>query len=111
MANYPAELVGRQRLADGREITIRPIRAEDAGMEQEFVRHLSGEARYKRFMGSVSELPEDELRYLTEIDYGTHMALIATVPGANGEVEIGVARYVTDAAMTSCEFAIVVDDA
>jgi acetyltransferase len=111
MATYPAELTRHRRLADGREITIRAIRAEDAGMEQEFVRHLSDDARYKRFMGAVNELPEDELRYLTDIDYETHMALIATVPGANGEVEIGVARYVTDAAMTSCEFAIVVDDA
>ena len=35
MADYPAELVRTRRLFDGSEVLIRPIRAEDAAMEQD----------------------------------------------------------------------------
>lgn len=108
---YPAELVERQVLADGRAITLRPIRASDAGMEQEFVRHLSSDARYRRFMGTLRELPERQLRALTDIDYSRDMALVATVEHDGAEEEIGVARYAADDSGQSCEFAIVVADA
>ncbi len=111
MARYPAELVETRRLADGRTISIRPIRASDAGMEQDFVRHLSSDARYRRFMGTLRELTAKQLHELTEIDYERHMALVATIEHDGAEEEIGVARYITDAAGRRCEFAIVVADA
>ena len=38
---YPSHLVQRLTLGDGTAVTIRPIRPEDAGLEQEFVRNLS----------------------------------------------------------------------
>ncbi|HKJ86888.1 MAG TPA: acetate--CoA ligase family protein, partial [Gammaproteobacteria bacterium] len=50
---YPSELGGRFQLADGTEITIRPIRPEDAEIEQEFVRNLSEESKYFRFMRTL----------------------------------------------------------
>jgi DNA-binding response OmpR family regulator len=34
MADYPAHLARQRRLADGRAVTIRPIRAEDEAAEQ-----------------------------------------------------------------------------
>lgn len=110
MTHYPAELVETLRLADGREVTIRPIRPADAGMEQDFVRHLSSDARYRRFMGTLRELPEQQLHDLTDIDYERHMALVATIVRDGREEEIGVARYITDTSGTRCEFAIVVAD-
>ena len=79
MADYPVELVRTRTLFDGRQVTVRPIRAEDAVMEQDFVRHLSPDARYSRFMGSLRELPPGKLKYLTEIDYEKHLALVAVV--------------------------------
>lgn len=45
MADYPSQLVTHCVLFDGSQITIRPIRCEDSGMEQEFVRHLSAVVR------------------------------------------------------------------
>jgi len=111
MAEYPQELVQSHRLSDGTEIVIRPIRAEDAQMEQAFVRGLSEDSRYNRFMGQLRELPSRKLQYLTEIDYDCHMALIATVQREGREVEIGVARYVVTPGSDSCEFAIAVGDA
>jgi acetyltransferase len=96
---------------DGTPVTIRPIRPEDSGMEQEFMRHLSEDSRYFRFMGSVRELPPKKLKFFTEIDYDRHMAFVATIAREGKELEIGVARYVATENAGSCEFAVTVDDA
>ncbi len=110
MADYPAELVRTRYLFDGSEVLIRPIRAEDAAMEQDFVQHLSPESRYRRFMSTLNELPPGKLKYLTEVDYVRHLALVAVVRQGENEVEIGVARYVAGPSGTDCEFAIAIDD-
>ena len=94
MADYPAELISQRYLFDGTPVTIRPIRADDKPMEQEFVQHLSADSRYKRFMSTLKELPPGKLKYLTEIDYVRHLALVAIIRRADQDVEIGVARYV-----------------
>ena len=111
MADYPAELVRQRVLFDGSPVTIRPIRAEDAPLEQDFVQHLSADSRYKRFMSTLKELPPGKLKYLTEIDYVRHLALVAIIRRTDQEVEIGVARYVAGPAGDECEFAIAIDDA
>jgi len=111
MAEYPAELTRTCRLFDGTLLTIRPIRPEDAAMEQAFVRHLSPDSRYYRFMESLRELPPRKLEELTAIDYQRHMGLVGTVSEAGREVEVGVARYVVGTDPRRCEFAIAVDDA
>jgi acetyltransferase len=92
-------------------VTLRPIRADDAPLEADFVRRLSTESRYKRFMGTVRELPQAKLAYLTNVDSVHHVALAATVNRAGQEALVGVARYVVDAAGCACEFAVAVDDA
>ena len=111
MSDYPQHLVHPHRLFDGTEVVIRPIRPEDAEIEQAFVRGLSDDSRYNRFMGQLRELAPRKLQYLTTIDYDRHMALIATVQRDGREAEIGVARYVVTPGSESCEFAIAVDDA
>ncbi|HET9699736.1 MAG TPA: GNAT family N-acetyltransferase [Burkholderiales bacterium] len=108
---YPGELVRRHCLLDGREVTVRPIRPQDKQIEQDFVRGLSSETRYYRFMEHLRELSPKKLRHFTEIDYDRHLALIAVVPDDGGEAEVGVARYVSEPGTTICEFAIVIDDA
>lgn len=110
MADYPAELISQRYLFDGTPVTIRPIRADDKPMEQEFVQHLSADSRYKRFMSTLKELPPGKLKYLTEIDYVRHLALVAIIRRTDQEVEIGVARYVAGPQGDDCEFAIAIDD-
>ncbi|MDT8439751.1 MAG: bifunctional acetate--CoA ligase family protein/GNAT family N-acetyltransferase [Wenzhouxiangellaceae bacterium] len=108
---YPAELVGEYRLKDGRTLTVRPIRPEDATIEQEFVRNLSDESRYYRFMQTVNELTPQLLARFTQIDYDREMALIAVLEHDDGrEQQVAVARYTVDPDETSCEFALTVDD-
>jgi acetyltransferase len=107
---YPAHLVAKVQLHDGTDIIIRPIRPEDAEIEQKFIRELSSEAKYFRFMSSLQELTPDMLVRFTQIDYHNEMALIAVKQTGHNEEEIGVARYVTNLDKKSCEFALVVSD-
>ncbi len=111
-ANYPRHLEQRLRLRDGTEITIRPIQPEDAPRELAFVHALSNESRYFRFLDSLRDLSPQMLTHFTHIDYHNHLALVAVTGDDPAAVaQLAVARYVVDADMQGCEFAIVVADA
>ncbi|MEW8029690.1 MAG: bifunctional acetate--CoA ligase family protein/GNAT family N-acetyltransferase [Candidatus Thiodiazotropha sp.] len=107
---YPVNLVNHTQLPNGTNIVIRPIRPEDADLEQTFTRQLSDEAKYFRFMSSIQELTPEMLTRFTQIDYHNEMALIAVTEDNNHEIELGVARYVINPDKKSCEFALVVSD-
>ena len=107
---YPAHLVSRFQTPEGENITLRPIRPEDAAMEQAFVQTLSPESRYLRFMNTIRELSPMQLVRLTQIDYDRELAFVAVLDNSTPLTEIGVARYVTNPDGQSCEFAIVIAD-
>ncbi len=108
---YPAHLIQNWELPDGRTVTIRPIRPEDAEMEQDFVKRMSDESKYYRFMDTLRELTPAMLVRFTQIDYDREMALVATLPAEDGlELQIGVARYVTNPDGETVEFALAVAD-
>jgi acetyltransferase len=107
---YPAHLVTPWQLADGTDIVIRPIRPEDAGIEQAFVRNLSPQSRYYRFMQALRELTPEMLVRFTQIDYDRELALIAVTTVSGKEIELAVGRYITNPDGESCEFALVVAD-
>ena len=107
---YPTHLITYWQLPDGTDLMIRPICAEDAQIEQEFVRGLSDESKYFRFMDALKELSQNTLLHFTQIDYDREMALIAVLKQDNQEKELGVCRYVASADGYSCEFALVVAD-
>jgi len=110
MQPYPEHLVQHLALKDGTAVILRPIRPGDAEIVREFVRNLSAEARHFRFMDSTRELSPRMLSHFTQVDYQRHMALIAVTQQHGREVEIGVARYVSDTDGRRCEFALVVAD-
>ena len=108
---YPWELVAEWQLADGSDIVVRPIRPEDANLEQAFVEGLSPESRYFRFMQSLEKLSPIMLARFTQIDYDREMALIAVVKEHTPQARfVGVARYVGNPDRHSCEFALTVGD-
>jgi acetyltransferase len=110
MRPYPAHLVRNVTLADGASLVIRPIAPSDAAIEQDFVRNLSAESRYFRFMDALRELSPQMLSHFTQVDYDDHMALVA-VSMEPRETEVAVARYIATPGTAGCEFAIVVADA
>ncbi len=109
---YPSHLVQEWEQPNGLVLTIRPIRPEDAEMEQDFVKNLSDESKYYRFMDTLRELTQSMLVRFTQIDYDREMALVATLPEKDGKtVQIAVARYVTNPDGETVEFALAVADA
>ncbi|MCX7628312.1 MAG: bifunctional acetate--CoA ligase family protein/GNAT family N-acetyltransferase [Methylophilaceae bacterium] len=108
---YPSHLVSKWQLADGTDITLRPIRAEDAESLQDFVRGMSDRSRYFRFMETLRELSPAMLSRFTQIDYDREMALVATSRIEGPEALLGVARYMANPDGESCEFALAVADA
>ena len=107
---YPSHLISQWPQPDGTVVTIRPIKPEDAEREIEFVRKLTPETKYLRFMNSMNELPPAMVTRLTQIDYHYEMAFVATIMVDGEEVQIGVSRYTVNPDGKSCEFAIVVEE-
>lgn len=109
---YPAALIDRVSLADGRSVLVRPVLPQDSALQQDFVRGLSAANRYRRFHSALRELPESTLEYLTQVDYASHLALLAeTFEDGGCEVQVAEARYVLrDDADDVAEFAVAVAD-
>jgi len=108
---YPEELQATLRLPGGEWVKIRPIRPEDASMEQEFVEGLSRETTRMRFQSSLKSLTPGMLARFTQIDYDREMAFVAVQEKDGVEREVAVCRYITLPDGESCEYAIVIADA
>jgi acetyltransferase len=103
---YPVEAT----LRDGTRVTIRPISPEDEAREQDFVRKLSSESRYFRFMNTLRELTPGMLHRFTDPDPAREAALVALATGEGGTRQVGVARYAVTESGDGGEFAVVVAD-
>ena len=111
IARYPLELVEELRLSDGRDVLVRPVLPSDAPLQGAFVRSMSVATRRNRFHGGVVELPAAVLRYMTEVDYADHVALVGETLDAAGPRQVAEARWVRrhDASQRA-DFAIAVAD-
>ncbi len=101
----------RDRLLDGRPVLVRAIRPEDKPKLRVGFHRLSPQSVYYRFFQAKKELSESELRYLTEIDFGQHVALLAILDDHGAELGIGVGRYIVEPGTRSAEVAFTVDEA
>jgi len=83
-------------LSDGRRIHLRWIRPADASLLREGFGRLSETSRRNRFFVALKDLPENVVRYFTDVDGVDHAALVAlSVPEKGGaEQGLGVARFV-----------------
>ena len=107
---YPHELIQHYQLPNGVNITIRPIRPEDADMEKDFVHRLSERTKYFRFMQALQELTPEMIVRFTQIDYDREMAFVAISDNNDLPNEMGVCRYMMNPDGHSAEFALVVSD-
>ena len=112
---YPRYLVRHHQFHSGQRWTLRPIRPEDAQSLQDFVRGLSEETRYMRFVSMMRELSASMLARYTRIDYDRELALVATIPCSNGAEDgdqvIAFAHYLRNRDGVGAEYALVVADA
>ena len=64
------------KLLDGRLVTLRPIRPEDAPLLQEGFARLSAQSIYLRFLKTATGLSDTQARQLATVDYIDRMALV-----------------------------------
>ena len=88
---YPRHYEGRVRLADGREVDVRPILPSDAPELADAILTADAETLRARFLGAPPSPTRATLDRLTRLDYVTRFALVARSDGHG----IAVARYGT----------------
>lgn len=99
----------RIRLANGRELLIRPIRPDDAVPLRAGFSLLKPDEVRQRFLYSVKELTQEMAERLTHPDPKTEFALVAAEPLPPGEALVGgVARVSMVPDTRDAEFAILV---
>jgi RimJ/RimL family protein N-acetyltransferase len=101
----------RVRLANGTEVVIRPLRADDGERLRAAYERLSPETKYRRFLAPKPHLSSADVRYLVQVDGRNHVGLVAT-PVHTPDRIIAVGRFVRLAEdPEAAELAIVVGDA
>ncbi|MBJ7537928.1 bifunctional acetate--CoA ligase family protein/GNAT family N-acetyltransferase [Marinomonas transparens] len=107
---YPRQWVSELVLKNSEVVTIRPVLPRDSGILANFVRSMSHETRYFRFISNISELTPRMLASMSHIDYDREMALLAVLERNGQDLLIGTARYIDNFDDQSCEFAVVLGD-
>jgi len=111
---YPIHYVAPWKMADGTELTIRPIRPEDEPAMVAFHETLSDRTVYQRYMQLLQlqqRVAHERLTRICFIDYDREIALVAEKKKADGTSEIlGVGRLQKIHGTNAGEFAIVVSD-
>jgi acetyltransferase len=98
-------------LRDGRRVTMRAIREDDADRLQDAIRALSVDSSYRRFFSPLRELPPKLLERATHPEPGRELQLVVVIDEGAGEAIIGGARYGALPAAGECEFAVAIVDA
>ena len=97
------------RLANGREVLVRPIRADDAEPLRASFALLQPEEVRQRFLRPIKELSAEAVQRLTQPQPRSEFALVAAEPLPPGEALVGaVARASVCAGTRDAEFAILV---
>jgi GNAT superfamily N-acetyltransferase len=97
-------------LRDGRSATIRAFEPQDRQAMLDAFGRTGDESRYRRFFTAKGSLSEGEIAFFVEVNFTTHVALVAELETRGRKVIAGGGRYVV-CAPGSAEVAFMVDDA
>lgn len=103
---YPNELESYYDSRKGTQYFIRPIRAEDEPLLQDFYGRMSSESMRLRFFSTRRQFSHRELSRFAQIDYDREMAFVALHEGAI----YGVVQVWIDPDDVAAEFSIILDD-
>jgi GNAT superfamily N-acetyltransferase len=83
-------------LDDGTPVSLRHVRPDDAAELKRGFDKLSPSSRYRRFLGGLSTLSDEQLRYFTCVDGRDHVAIVAVThaPGTGAETGVGIGRFI-----------------
>lgn len=97
-------------LRGGRRVTLRAVRPQDKDEVQAFLKRLSEQSRYSRFMSPLRELSPGMLDRAVNPEPGRELQLVAVWGGGPQPAIVGGARYSAAAGSNECEFALTVAD-
>lgn len=97
----------RESLRDGQEIEIRALRPEDKDALLAAVARSSAQSLYQRFFAVKRNFTEQEISFFLNVDFVTHVALVAVLRAHGQSTLVGGARYVkSEAQRAEVAFAI-----
>ena len=99
-----------ERLRDGASLEVRALRPGDRAAMLESLGRFSKEALYRRFFAPKRHFSEREIDFFLNIDFKSHVALVAELVEDGRPVIVGGSRYIV--CRPGCaEIAFAVDDA
>jgi RimJ/RimL family protein N-acetyltransferase len=99
-----------ETLRDGRVFQIRALRPDDRSGLLAAVGRISERSLYRRFFGFKRNFTEREVDFYINIDFVSHVALVALLEEAGQPMIVGGARYII-VPSGQAEIAFAVDDA
>jgi acetyltransferase len=103
---YPADLIDVVQIGNGQRVLIRPVLPQDEALTSAFFSDLPARARYDRFMAPMRNLPPELIKRFTNVDYASHLALVAEIFNGGRETVVAEARYACGADPSVAEFAV-----
>ncbi len=104
---YPVQWETHEKLLNGEEVFIRPIRPDDERFYTLFMSRVTPDDIRLRMMMPVREFSHQFLARMTQIDYAREMAFVALRYDADGEPEmLGVVRFFADPDYEKAEYAL-----
>jgi len=83
-----------ESLRDGRRVEIRALRPADRAALLDAVAQMSEEARYRRFFAPKRAFSEKEIEFYLNVDFVSHVALVAVIEESGRPVIAGGGRYI-----------------
>jgi len=81
-------------LRDGRSVEIRAQRASDLELWRTAFKRVSAQTLFRRFFAVTHEPTEQQTNYFFNIDFETHVALLAVAHEDGAPRMVGICRYV-----------------
>ena len=91
-------------------LILRPARLSDGDALQSYVRGLSKQSRYNRFLGAANELPASELARALGANGRDTLTLLLTLTAEYRETVVGEARVALSCAERAGEFSMSIAD-
>jgi acyl-CoA hydrolase len=110
-ATYPWERQRAEKLRDGTDVTVRPVRISDEESLQDLFYRLSDESTFRRFMAHKRTHTREEMQRLVDLDFEQSVALVLCFDDEEGAEQIlAMCRYDVDPATELADIAFVVRD-
>jgi len=98
-----------ERLRDGASLEVRALRPDDRAAMLESIGRFSNEALHRRFFAPKRNFSEREIDFFLNVDFESHVALVAVLAEGGRPVIVGGSRYVV--CRPGCaEVAFAIDD-